>query len=235
MERYYAVPIENGLYAVPGIDVIRSTSFYGFRSFALFSNMASTMILHLPKLRLRSSKMSICRGGHPEHSAEQRHRRNPALPASGAQALGLTNLRTVQDWIVRRRFRQVHGIVSVNSWGGPTKQFDVDVDPHKLQVYGVSIPQIVTALGNANINVGGREITIGQQSINIRGIGLIDDGGNDDLTQGYKVNDIQKVVITQSDRLPIRVRDVAKVSVGFVPRLGVAGKEGMTISSLGSW
>ena len=61
------------------------------------------------------------------------------------------------------------------------------------------MPQILTALGNANINVGGREIRIGQQSINIRGVGLIDDGGNDDLTQGYKVDDIENVVLSQQN------------------------------------
>jgi cobalt-zinc-cadmium resistance protein CzcA len=84
---------------------------------------------------------------------------------------------------------------------------------------------MMTALGNANINVGGREINIGQQSVNIRGIGLIDDGGNDDLTKGYRVNDIQNVVLTQSDGVPVRVKDVAKVEVGYVPRLGIAGRD----------
>ena len=82
---------------------------------------------------------------------------------------------------------------------------------------------MLTALGNANINVGGREIRIGQQSINIRGVGLIDDGGNDDLTQGYKVEDIENVVLTQANGVPVLVKDVAKVSVGYVPRLGIVG------------
>jgi multidrug efflux pump subunit AcrB len=90
----------------------------------------------------------------------------------------------VQDWIVTRRLFTVPGVVAVNSWGGTTKQYDVDVDLHKLDAYNVTIPQIITALGNANINVGGREITVGQQSVNIRGIGLLDSGGDADLTQG---------------------------------------------------
>jgi len=85
--------------------------------------------------------------------------------------------------------------VAVNSWGGTTKQFSVDIDPHKMEGYGITMPQVLTALGNANVNVGGREIRIGQQSVNIRGVGLIDDGGNDDLTKGYKVGDIEKVVL----------------------------------------
>ena len=113
----------------------------------------------------------------------------------------------------------------MNSWGGTTKQYNVDVDPNKLEAYNVTIPQVIAALGNANINVGGREITVGQQSINIRGIGLFDSGGNDDLTKGWHVNDIENVVLGQFNGVPIQIKDVAKVSVGYVPRLGIAGMD----------
>jgi cobalt-zinc-cadmium resistance protein CzcA len=88
---------------------------------------------------------------------------------------------------VARRLLTIPGIAAVNSWGGPTKEFQVEVDPHKLEAYSVTVPQILNALGNANINVGGREIRIGQQSINIRGVGLIDDGGNDDLARATRL------------------------------------------------
>jgi len=78
-------------------------------------------------------------------------------------------------------------------------------------------------LGNAN--VGGREINIGQQSINIRGIGLMDSGGNDDLVHGQRVDDIGNVVLSQNNGTPVRIKDIARVYVGNVPRLGVAGKD----------
>ena len=119
----------------------------------------------------------------------------------------------------------IPGIAAVNSWGGPTKEFQVEVDPHKLEAYSVTVPQVLTALGNANLNVGGREIRMGQQSINIRGVGLINDGGNDDLRQGYKVDDIENVVLAQANGVPVLVRDVAKVSVGYRPRLGILGRD----------
>ncbi len=89
------------------------------------------------------------------------------------------------------------------------------MDPHKLEAFNITVPQILTALGNANLNVGGREIRIGQQSINIRGVGLIDDGGTDDLTQGYKVDDIENVVLNQQNGIPVLVKDVAKVKGGL--------------------
>ena len=116
-------------------------------------------------------------------------------------------------------------MVQINSWGGTTKQFNVDADLGKLEAYNITIPQLITALGNANINVGGREISVGQQSVNIRGIGLVDSGGADDVTKGYKVRDIENIVLTQSNGLPIQVKDVATVSIGYVPRLGIAGRD----------
>lgn len=226
MERYYAVPIENGLYAVPGIDVIRSTSFYGLSFVRVVFKYGVDYDFAFAQTAI-ALQQNVTLPGGVSANIQQNSGTGEIMRYQlvGPKHIGLTNLRTIQDWIVRRRLRQVHGIVAVNSWGGPTKQFEVEADPRKLQIYGVTIPQIITALGNANINVGGREIRIGQQSINIRGIGLIDDGGNDDLTQGYKISDIQNVVISQSNSLPIRIRDVARVSVGFVPRLGVAGKD----------
>jgi heavy metal efflux system protein len=143
----------------------------------------------------------------------------------GPPHFGLSNLRTVQDWILQRRLLGVPGVVQVNTWGGTTKEYDVEVDPRKLEAYGLTLPQVITALGNANINVGGRTINMGQQSVNVRGVGLMDSGGSTDLTQGYKVQDIENVLLSQSQGLPLFVRDVAKVSVGYVPRLGKAGRD----------
>src|SRR6202012_2352210 len=143
----------------------------------------------------------------------------------GPPHFGLTNLRTVQDWIVARRLLTIPGVVQINSWGGTTKQFNVHVDQPKLEAYNVTIPQIITALGNANINVGGREITMGQQSVNIRGVGLIDTGGDNDLLEGHRVGDIENVVLAQANGLPVQIKDVAKVSIGYVPRLGIAGRD----------
>ena len=74
----------------------------------------------------------------------------------GPPHFGLTNLRTVEDWIVQRRLLTVPGVVQVNTWGGTTKEFEVEVDLHKLDAYSVTLPQVISAIGNANLNVGGR-------------------------------------------------------------------------------
>jgi cobalt-zinc-cadmium resistance protein CzcA len=143
----------------------------------------------------------------------------------GPPHFGLTNLRTIQEWIVQRRLLTVPGVVQVNTWGGTTKEYDVEVDLNKLDAYGVTLPEVVSAIGNANINVGGRTINIGQQSVNIRGVGLMNSGGSENLTQGYHVEDIENVPLGQSNGVPVLVKDVAKVSVGYVPRLGKAGRD----------
>ena len=194
--------------------------------FASPSNMAWTITSPTPRRRSRCSRTSTCQAARfPPSKRTARPAKFIVIRSSGPTHFGITNLRTVQDWIVARRLLTIPGIAAVNSWGGPTKEFQVEVDPHKLEAYSVTVPQILTALGNANINVGGREIRIGQQSINIRGVGLIDDGGNDDLAQGYKVDDIENVVLTQVNGVPVLVKDVGKVSVGYRPRLGILGRD----------
>jgi len=226
IERYYTRPMEIGLYTTPGIAVIRSTSFYGlafvrvvFKYGVDYSFAYSQAVIAL--------QQNVTLPGNLVPNVQQNSGTGEIYryQVIGPKHFGVVNLRTVSDWIVARRLLTIPGIVQINPWGGPTKEFDVEADPHKLEFYGVTVPQIITALGNANVNVGGREIQIGQQSINIRGVGLIDDGGDDDLTQGYKVNDIENVVLTQNNGVPVLVKDVAKVKVGYRPRLGVWGRD----------
>ena len=227
MERYYTIPMEIGLYPTPGIDNIRSTSFYGLTFVRVTFKYGVDFFFAYTQAAL-SLQQNVSLPGNQIPSISQSSLVGEVYRYQivGPPHFGLTNLRTVQDWIVTRGlFTVSDGVVQVNSWGGTTKQYNVDVDLHKLDAYNVTIPQIITALGNANINVGGREITVGQQSVNIRGIGLFDSGGNEDLTQGYHVNDIENVVLTQVNGVPVQVKDVAKVSVGYVPRLGIAGKD----------
>jgi cobalt-zinc-cadmium resistance protein CzcA len=226
MERYYTVPIENGLYTVPGIEVIRSTSFYGLSFVRVAFKYGVDYNFAFAQTAI-ALQQNVTLPGGVVANIQQNSGTGEILryQVAGSKHFGLANLRTVQDWIVQRRLLQVHGVAAVNSWGGPTKEFEIEIDPRKLEAFNITVPQITTALANANINVGGREITIGQQSINIRGIGLINDGGDDDLTQGYKVGDIENAVLTQNNSVPVRVKDVAKVSVGYRPRLGIAGRD----------
>jgi heavy metal efflux system protein len=226
MERYYTLPMEIGLYTTPGIDVIRSTSFYGLSFVRVtFKYGVDYNFAYAQASIALQQNVNLPGGLVPSIQANSSTGEIYRYQVVGPEHFGITNLRTVQDWIVARRLLTIPGIAAVNSWGGPTKEFQVELDPHKLEAYNVTIPQVLTALGNANINVGGREIRVGQQSINIRGVGLIDDGGNDDLAQGYKVGDIEHVVLNQVNGVPVLVKDVGTVSVGYRPRLGILGRD----------
>jgi len=226
MERYYTIPMEVGLYPTPGIANIRSTSFYGLSFVRVTFKYGVDYYTAVEQANLNlTQNVSLPGNQIPQIQQSSLVGEVYRYQVVGPEHTGLTNLRTIQDWVVLRRLFTVEGVVQVNSWGGTTKQFNVDVDPAKLEAYSVTIPQILTVLGNANINVGGREIQIGQQSVNIRGVGLMDDGGNDNLLQGDRIRDVENVVVTQVNTLPIRIKDLATVSIGYVPRLGIAGRD----------
>jgi cobalt-zinc-cadmium resistance protein CzcA len=226
MEKYYTIPMEVGLYPTPGVINIRSTSFYGLSFVRVTFRYGVDFYFALTQASI-SLQQNVNLPGNQVAQIQQSSLVGEIYryQVVGPPHFGLTNLRTLQDYVVTRRLLTIPGVVQINSWGGTTKQFNVDADLGKLEAYNISIPQLITALGNANINVGGREITIGQQSVNIRGVGLVDSGGADDVTKGYKVRDIENVVLTQSNGLPIQVKDVANVSVGYVPRLGIGGRD----------
>ena len=226
IERYYTIPMEVALYATPGVQVIRSTSFYGLAFVRVVFKWGVPYDFAYAQATLALQQNVTLPGGQiPSVNQNSGSGEIYRYTVQGPSRYSLTDLRTIQDWIVLRRLSTIPGVININSWGGLIKEFEVQVDPHKLEAFGITVPQLLTALGNANINVGGREIAIGQQSINIRGLGLIDDGGNDELTQGYHVGDIEKVVLGQYNGVPLQVKDVARVLVTHEPRLGIFGKD----------
>jgi heavy metal efflux system protein len=226
MERYYTIPMEVGIYPTPGIANIRSTSFYGLTFLRVtFKYGVDYYFAYNQTLNSIQQNVNLPANQQPQIQQSSLIGEVYRYTVSGPPDFGTTNLRTVQDWNVLRRLYTVPGVVQVNSFGGPTKELEVEADPDKLQAYGMTVPQLVTALGNANVNVGGREIAIGQQSANIRGVGLIDDGGTYDLTQGYRVADVENVVLGQVNGTPVLVKDVARCYIGHVPRLGIVGKD----------
>jgi heavy metal efflux system protein len=226
IERYYTIPMEIGLYATPGVQVIRSTSFYGLAFIRVVFKWGVDYDFAFAQATLSlEQNVSLPGGQIPSVNQNSGSGEIYRYTVEGPAHYSLTDLRTIQDWIVLRRLSTINGIINVNSWGGTTKEFEVQVDPLKLEAYGSTVPQILTALGNANINVGGREIVMGQQSINIRGVGLINDGGNEDLTKGTNVKDIENISLGQFNGVPVYIKDIGKVRMTYTPRLGIFGKD----------
>jgi cobalt-zinc-cadmium resistance protein CzcA len=216
MERYYTIPMEVGLAVTPGVEVIRSTSFYGLSFVRVRFRYGIDYYSAFTQAALAlQQNVSLPNGVLPQIQGSSLVGEIFRYQLVGPPHFGLTNLRTLQDWVMQRRLLTVPGVAQVVTWGGTTKTYDVEANLHKLDAYSITLPQIITAIGNANANVGGRTINVGQQSVNIRGIGLIE-----------KVEDIENVVLsTQAAGIPVLVKDVAKVSVGHLPRLGEAGRD----------
>jgi cobalt-zinc-cadmium resistance protein CzcA len=226
MERYYTIPMEVGLAPTPGVDNIRSTSFYGLSFVRVTFRYGFDYYFAVTQAALSlQQNVSLPNNVSPQIQGSSLVGEVYRYQVVGPPHIGLTNLRTVQDWILQRRLMTVPGVVQVNTWGGTTKEYEVELDLNKLDAYNVTVPQVIAAIGNANINVGGRTINFGQQSVNIRGVGLIDGGGSADLTQGWHVNDIENVTLSQVNGVPVQIKDVAHVYVGHVPRLGKAGRD----------
>ena len=226
MERYYTIPMEVGLAATPGVENIRSTSFYGLSFVRVTFSYGVDYYFALTQAAINlQQNVSLPNGVTPQILGSSLVGEIYRYQVVGPQNFGLTNLRTVQDWVLQRRLLSVPGVVQVNTWGGTTKEYEVEVDLNKLDAYNVTLPQVINAVGNANSNVGGRTVNIGQQSVNIRGVGLMDSGGASDLTQGYHVADIEDIILSQTNGVPTQVKDIAKVYVGNAPRLGKAGRD----------
>jgi cobalt-zinc-cadmium resistance protein CzcA len=118
-------------------------------------------------------------------------------------------LKSIEDWIVEKRFKAIPDIVDVASFGGPTREYQVRVDPNKLIAYSLSLAQVEQQLTNNNVNAGGSFIQEGLQQINVRSVGLVD-----------RVQDIEQTVVTTKNGTPIRVKDIAVVQQGPKIRLG---------------
>ena len=216
IERYYTRPMEVGLATTPGVDNIRSTSFYGLAFVRLTFRYDTDYYFALTQVANNlQANVNLPGGVEPQIQASSLVGEILRYQVKGPAGMGLTELRSLQDWVIQRRLLTVPGVVQVVTWGGTTKEYHVEPDPKLLESRGITLQQVIAAIGNANLNVGGRSVSLGDQSVNIRGLGLVEN-----------IGDIGNVVITQQNGLPVQVKDVAKIVEGTVPRLGEAGRDG---------
>ncbi|CAN5131843.1 CusA/CzcA family heavy metal efflux RND transporter [soil metagenome] len=213
IERYITIPIETQVAGLKNLRTIRTISLYGLSDVKLQFSFDYTYDEALQQVLNRLSQLSPLPGNvQPQIS--------PLSPIGeifryrlvGPPNYSVLDLKTLQDWVLQRRFRSVPGVIDVTSWGGKTKTYELQVDFNKLIAYGLTLPQLLQAVGNANINVGGNTVNIGAQSAVVRGVGLI-----------RSIDDLATTMISQSGGNPVLVRDVANVTVGEKPRLGIAG------------
>ncbi|MEX5214623.1 MAG: CusA/CzcA family heavy metal efflux RND transporter [Nitrospiraceae bacterium] len=212
MERQITVPIEVALNGMPGLTDIRSLSIFGLSDIKVYFDFDTEYFFDRQEVLNRLATVTLPPGAQPTLSPWWAIAEIYRYQLVGDEQTSLTDLKTIQDWVLRREFRRVPGVIDVTAFGGTTKEYHVDVDPGKLIGYGVNLSQVMTALTNSNANVGGNYLTVGGQNFNVRGVGLID-----------SLDDIENVVVAQKDGTPIFVRSLADVSTGHRVRLGKVG------------
>src|SRR3984957_8313940 len=214
-ERYVTIPLEIGLAGMPGLDHIRSFSLFAlsdvkvyFKWSLEYKDARQEVINRLQFVQLPAGLQGQL---SPWNAIGEVFRYRVV-----GKGYTLKDLKTAEDWILERQFKQVQGVIDVTSYGGESKEYHVEVDPFRLRGQSVTLSQLTAAVQNANQNVGGDRLFVGEQSYDIRGIGLL---GSRTSAQ----RDIENIVTAAQKGTPVRIRDVADVDIGNAPRLGIVG------------
>ena len=222
IERQITFPVEVAMSGLPDVEEIRSVSKFGLSAVTVvFADHVDTYFARQLVLeRLSQAREQIPENiGSPEMGpistglGEIYQYELRAAPGSGYDA---TSLRTIQDWSVRRQLLGVPGVTEVNSFGGYEKQYQVRLDPAKLQSYGLSLRDVLEAVTRNNGNVGGAYIEHGSEQYLLRGIGLVE-----------SADDINNIIVkTGKEGVPVYVRDLGEVVTGATVRQGAVTADG---------
>jgi cobalt-zinc-cadmium resistance protein CzcA len=215
VEQQVTIPLEVVMNGIPHVVHLRSFSLFGLSDLKLIFDDESDNDWNRERVLERLSQVTLPTGVTPQMGTDWSpvgqiyfftlRSTNPAYDAM--------ELKSIEDWVVEKNFKAVPDIVDVSSFGGPTREYQVRVDPNKLVAYGLSLAQVEQQLTNNNTNAGGSFIQEGLQQINVRSVGLVD-----------RVHDIEQTVILTKNGTPLRVKDIAVVAQGPKIRLGQFAK-----------
>jgi len=215
VEQQVTIPLEIVMNGIPHLDHLRSVSLFGLSSLMLIFDDESEDDWNREKVLERLAQATLPAGLTPQIGTDfspvgqiyffTLHTTNPEYD--------VMDLKSLQDWVLEKQFRSVPNVVDVASFGGPTREYQVRVDPNKLISYGLSIAQVEQQLTNNNANGGGSFIEEGLQQINVRSVGQV-----------KTVGDIEDTVITTKNGTALRVKDIAVVAQGPKVRLGQFGR-----------
>jgi cobalt-zinc-cadmium resistance protein CzcA len=214
IERYVTIPIEVQMAGIPHVTTIRTISLFGLSDVKVQFTYDSTYEQAEQRVINRLAQMPTLANNvlpkiSPTSPIGEIYRYRVVGPG-----YSVTTLKTIEDWILERRFKAVPGVIDVTGWGGKTKTYDVTIDQGKLVDNGVTLAQVLTVLGNSNVNVGGQTVNIGSQSAVVRGVGLV-----------RSLDELRGTMIASNKNAPVLLGDVAKISIGNLPRLGIAGND----------
>jgi cobalt-zinc-cadmium resistance protein CzcA len=215
IEQQVSIPIEVQMNGLPQLVALRSVSLFGLSSVMMIFDDGSNNDLNRQKVLERLSQVNLPAGLQPTIGPDYSpvgqiyfytlKSTNPAYDSMG--------LKTLQDWVLTKQLKSVPDVIDVVSFGGVTREYQVQVDPNRLIAYGLNIGQVEQALANNNVNAGGSFIERGAQAVNVRAVGLMETSADAGMT-----------VLKTQNGIPVRVRDIGLVQQGPKIRLGQVGK-----------
>ena len=211
IERQITLPIEFALAAMPGLSHTRSISLFGLSDIKFYFDYNTEYFRDRQEVLSRLAFLGLPANVQPTISPWWALAEVYRYEIVGTDH-SLTDLKTIEDWQLNREFKRVRGVIDVTAFGGTTKQYHVELDPGLLFSYGVSTPQVMSAITASNANAGGNYLTIGTQSFDIRGVGLIRD-----------LDDIENIMVAEKDGTPILVKNLGTIKPGYRVRLGKVG------------
>ena len=215
MERYVTIPVEIQMSQIPHVSAIRTISLFGLSDVKLqFTYDVTYDQAEQAAINQLSQLSSLPTGVKPQISPWSPIGEIFRYRVVGPPGLSVTDLRTIEDWQLERRFKAVPGVIDVNGWGGKSKTYEVSVDLKKLNDAGITLQQVIQALGGNDLNVGGQTLEFRTHAAVIRGVGLV-----------QSIADIEKTMLSANSGSPILVKDVATVEASYEPRLGIAGQD----------
>jgi cobalt-zinc-cadmium resistance protein CzcA len=211
IEQQVTIPLEIAMNGIPHVVHLRSFSLFGLSDLKLIFDDEEQNAWDRERVLERLSQVTLPPGVVPQMGTDWSpvgqiyfftlHSTNPQYD--------VMELKSLEDWVIEKNFKAVPNVVDVASFGGPTREYQVRVDPNKLIAYGLSLAQVEQQLTNNNTNAGGSFIESGLQQVNIREVGLV-----------KSVGDIENTVLVTKTGTPLRVKDIAEVAQGPKIRLG---------------
>ncbi len=214
VERIVTIPLEYGLGGSRNLVRMDSISLFGLSDIRCYFSWDSDYywdrVQVINRLSFVPLPQGITAGISPENPIGEIYRYVVESPGHN-----LLKEKEIEDWVLEKQLKTVAGVIDVSGFGGLTKEYHVDVDPEKLVHYQIPLSTLISAIQNSNGNSGGNYLTVGEQSFDVRGIGLI-----------HTLGDIRNIVLAVNKSTPIRVGDAADAAIGYAPRLGAVGMNG---------
>src|SRR6266702_856326 len=227
IEQQVTIPLEVVMNGIPHVVHFRSFSLFGLSDLKLIFDDEEENAWNRERVLERLSQVTLPTGVTPQMGTDW----SPVgqiyffTLQSTNPNYDVMELKSIVDWVIEKNFKSVPDVVAVASFGGPTREYQVRVDPNKLISYGLSLAQVEQQLTNNNVNAGGSFIQAGLQQINVREVGLV-----------RNVRDIESTVLVTKNGTPLHVKDIAVASQGPKIRLGqfarvIRGEDGRLIDN----